>query len=150
MRCGAQIVELIPGRREQEIALVAGGIGGPVQLRAVRPRDAPDIMAGGEAVGAEIAGEAHQVGELHPLVAADAGDRRAPARIFVGEALDHALAEPALIIEHIMGDAQPIGPILLGAAKPVHILTPSVTARGVVNISAVATVDAQVAAGNPA
>ncbi|MDB5396301.1 MAG: dme [Rhodospirillales bacterium] len=50
----------------------------------------------------------------------------------------------------VLGDAQPIGPILLGAAKPVHILTPSVTARGVVNISAVATVDAQVAAGNPA
>ncbi len=50
----------------------------------------------------------------------------------------------------VLGDAQPIGPILLGAAKPVHILTPSVTARGVVNISAVATVDAQVAEGNPA
>jgi malate dehydrogenase (oxaloacetate-decarboxylating)(NADP+) len=49
----------------------------------------------------------------------------------------------------VLGDAQPIGPILLGAAKPVHILTPSVTARGVVNISAVATVDAQVLAGNP-
>ena len=50
----------------------------------------------------------------------------------------------------VLGEAQPIGPILLGAAKPVHILTPSVTARGVVNISAVATVDAQVLAGNPA
>jgi malate dehydrogenase (oxaloacetate-decarboxylating)(NADP+) len=45
----------------------------------------------------------------------------------------------------VLGEAQPIGPILLGAAKPVHILTPSATARGVVNISAVATVDAQVA-----
>ncbi len=47
----------------------------------------------------------------------------------------------------VLGEAQPIGPILLGAAKPVHILTPSATARGVVNISAVATVDAQVAGG---
>ncbi len=47
----------------------------------------------------------------------------------------------------VLGEAQPIGPILLGAAKPVHILTPSATARGVVNISAVATVDAQVAQG---
>ena len=45
----------------------------------------------------------------------------------------------------VVGEAQPIGPILLGAAKPVHILTPSVTVRGVVNMSAVATVDAQVA-----
>ena len=37
----------------------------------------------------------------------------------------------------------PVGPILIGAAKPVHILTPSVTARGIVNISALAVVDAQ-------
>jgi len=49
----------------------------------------------------------------------------------------------------VVGEAQPIGPILLGAAKPVHILTPSVTVRGVVNMSAVATVDAQVAQGQP-
>jgi malate dehydrogenase (oxaloacetate-decarboxylating)(NADP+) len=49
----------------------------------------------------------------------------------------------------VLGEGQPIGPILLGAAKPVHILTPSVTVRGIVNISAVATVDAQVAEGNP-
>jgi malate dehydrogenase (oxaloacetate-decarboxylating)(NADP+) len=37
----------------------------------------------------------------------------------------------------------PVGPMLIGAAKPVHILTPSVTARGIVNISALAVVDAQ-------
>jgi malate dehydrogenase (oxaloacetate-decarboxylating)(NADP+) len=37
----------------------------------------------------------------------------------------------------------PIGPILLGAAAPVHILTQSVTARGLVNMSAVAVVEAQ-------
>jgi len=49
----------------------------------------------------------------------------------------------------VVGEAQPIGPILLGAAKPVHILTPSVTVRGIVNMSAVATVDAQVACGQP-
>jgi malate dehydrogenase (oxaloacetate-decarboxylating)(NADP+) len=49
----------------------------------------------------------------------------------------------------VVGEAQPIGPILLGAAKPVHILTPSVTVRGIVNMSAVATVDAQVAGGQP-
>jgi malate dehydrogenase (oxaloacetate-decarboxylating)(NADP+) len=45
----------------------------------------------------------------------------------------------------VLGEGQPIGPILLGAAMPAHILTPSATARGIVNISAVATVDAQAA-----
>jgi malate dehydrogenase (oxaloacetate-decarboxylating)(NADP+) len=36
-----------------------------------------------------------------------------------------------------------VGPILTGLAKPAHIVTPSVTARGIVNLSALAVVDAQ-------
>ena len=79
-------------------------------------------MAGREAIGAEFARQREQVGELHPLVAADAGDRRPPARIFVGEPLDHPLAEAAFIVEDIMGDAEPVGDgacvadVLAGAA----------------------------------
>jgi malate dehydrogenase (oxaloacetate-decarboxylating)(NADP+) len=45
----------------------------------------------------------------------------------------------------IMADALPVGPILMGAAKPAHVLTPSVTARGIVNMTAVAVVEAQAA-----
>jgi malate dehydrogenase (oxaloacetate-decarboxylating)(NADP+) len=44
----------------------------------------------------------------------------------------------------ILAEGLSIGPILLGAALPAHILTPSVTARGIVNMSALAVVDAQV------
>jgi malate dehydrogenase (oxaloacetate-decarboxylating)(NADP+) len=47
-----------------------------------------------------------------------------------------------------LGDGQPIGPILLGLAAPAHILTPSVTVRGLVNMSAVAVYDAQVSAAS--
>jgi malate dehydrogenase (oxaloacetate-decarboxylating)(NADP+) len=36
-----------------------------------------------------------------------------------------------------------VGPILIGLGKPAHIVTPSVTARGIVNLSAFAAVDAQ-------
>lgn len=43
----------------------------------------------------------------------------------------------------ILADALPVGPILIGAALPAHILTPSVTARGVINMTAVAVVEAQ-------
>ncbi len=43
-----------------------------------------------------------------------------------------------------LGDGQPIGPILLGLKHPAHVLTPSVTVRGLVNMSAVAVYDAQV------
>jgi malate dehydrogenase (oxaloacetate-decarboxylating)(NADP+) len=42
-----------------------------------------------------------------------------------------------------VGDALPVGPILVGVARPAHILTPSVTARGIVNMTAVAVVEAQ-------
>ena len=41
------------------------------------------------------------------------------------------------------GDGVSVGPILLGAALPVHILTPSATVRRLVNITAVSVVDAQ-------
>ncbi len=37
-----------------------------------------------------------------------------------------------------------IGPILLGAARPVHVLTPAATSRGILNMTAVSTVAAQV------
>jgi len=44
-------------------------------------------------------------------------------------------------------DAVPVGPILIGPARPAHILIPSVTARGVLNMTAVAAVEAQERAG---
>jgi malate dehydrogenase (oxaloacetate-decarboxylating)(NADP+) len=39
-------------------------------------------------------------------------------------------------------DGLPVGPLLLGMTKPIHVLTQSVTARGIVNISAVAALQA--------
>lgn len=43
----------------------------------------------------------------------------------------------------VLSGALPVGPILIGPAKPAHILTPSVTARGVLNMTAIAAVEAQ-------
>jgi malate dehydrogenase (oxaloacetate-decarboxylating)(NADP+) len=43
----------------------------------------------------------------------------------------------------VLADAIPVGPILIGPARPAHILTPSVTARGILNMTAVAAVEAQ-------
>jgi malate dehydrogenase (oxaloacetate-decarboxylating)(NADP+) len=40
-------------------------------------------------------------------------------------------------------DGLPIGPMLLGMSKPIHVLTPSVTARAILNLSALAVLDAQ-------
>ena len=46
------------------------------------------------------------------------------------------------LIKTIAGDGITVGPILLGAAKPVHIMTPTATVRRLVNMAALASVDA--------
>ena len=42
----------------------------------------------------------------------------------------------------VAGEGVTVGPILLGAAKPVHILTPTSTVRRIVNMTALTAVDA--------
>ncbi|MBS7803727.1 NADP-dependent malic enzyme [Rhizobiales bacterium TNE-4] len=75
-------------------------------------------------------------------------DRKLPESHFRGEA--NLLIMPNLDAANIayqfikvLADALPVGPILLGTAKPAHVLTTSVTARGVVNMTALAVVEAQ-------
>ncbi|MCR9176630.1 MAG: NADP-dependent malic enzyme [Alphaproteobacteria bacterium] len=42
-----------------------------------------------------------------------------------------------------VGQGLSVGPMLVGTAKPIHILSQSVTTRGIINMSALAVVDAQ-------
>jgi len=49
----------------------------------------------------------------------------------------------------ILGEGLSVGPILLGTAQPVHILTQAVTVRGIVNMTAFAVADAQSRASGP-
>jgi malate dehydrogenase (oxaloacetate-decarboxylating)(NADP+) len=46
------------------------------------------------------------------------------------------------LIKATSGDGITVGPVLLGAAKPVHILTATATVRRLVNLTALAVVDA--------
>ena len=66
------------------------------------------------------------------------------ANLLVMPTLD--AANIAFNMAKVMGDGLSVGPVLLGVARPAHILTPSVTVRGIVNMSALATVDVQVSA----
>jgi len=68
------------------------------------------------------------------------------ANLLVMPTLDAANISFSLLKE--LGDAQKIGPILLGVNKPAHVLDSSATVRGIVNIAAFCVVDAQVE--NPA
>ena len=77
-------------------------------------------------------------------------DRKLPGSPLRGEANliimpGLASANIAFQLVKIFGDALPVGPILLGTAKPAHILPDSVTSRGVVNMTAIAAAEAATA-----
>jgi len=89
-------------------------------------------------------------GEMHGDVALDAAQRRAlmadstlqgDATLLVLPNLDAANIAYNLLKVAAGGNIA-IGPILLGAARPVHILTPSTTIRRIVNMTALAVADA--------
>ena len=62
------------------------------------------------------------------------------ANVLIFPSLD--AGSTALQLTRVIADALPIGPILMGPAKPAHVLTPSVTARGIVNMTAIAAAEA--------
>ncbi|GIK79016.1 MAG: NAD-dependent malic enzyme [Pseudorhodoplanes sp.] len=89
-------------------------------------------------------------GEMHGDAAVSPGERerifpharlRGEANVLIMPNLDAANISYQMI--KVLADALPVGPILIGAARPAHILTPSATARGVINLTAVAVVEAQ-------
>ena len=98
-------------------------------------KETPDLIVDGEIHGDSALSEAIRK-RLYPNTRFD-GDAKLP----IMPTLD--AANITYNIVKTVSGATSIGPILLGVAKPVQILTPSVTSRGVVNISALAVMDAQ-------
>jgi malate dehydrogenase (oxaloacetate-decarboxylating)(NADP+) len=64
-----------------------------------------------------------------------------PANLLIMPGLD--AASIAFNLLKAAADGLPVGPLLLGMSKPIHIVVASVTARGIVNVSAVAALEAQ-------
>ncbi|MCL1635728.1 NADP-dependent malic enzyme [Luteimonas sp. SX5] len=64
------------------------------------------------------------------------------ANLFVLPNLDAANITYNMV--RVMTDGVAIGPILMGVSKPAHILTPASTARRIVNMTAIAAVEAQI------
>jgi len=64
------------------------------------------------------------------------------ANVFVLPDLD--AANIAYNLVRVMTDGVAIGPILMGLDQPAHILTPSSTPRRVVNMTAIAAMEAQI------
>jgi malate dehydrogenase (oxaloacetate-decarboxylating)(NADP+) len=92
----------------------------------------------------EVEGEMHADAALNESIRENIfpnSKLKGTANLLVMPTLD--AANIAFNLVKALGEGLSVGPILLGTAAPAHILTPSVTARGIVNMSAVAVVDAQ-------
>ena len=79
--------------------------------------------------------------EAHPLAPQPDCRLKGEANLLIMPNVDAANIAFNLLKE-TNGDGITVGPILLGAAKPVHILTSTATVRRLVNMTALAVVDA--------
>lgn len=97
----------------------------------------------------EVDGEMHADSALNELIRSKIfpdAKLKGMANLLIMPNLD--AANIAFNMVKVLADGQPIGPLLLGPRKPIHILTPSVTTRGIFNMTALAVLDAQVT-GSP-
>ena len=106
-------------------------------LRLLRAH-APDLEVEGE-MQADLAFDEEARMKLFP-----GSNLKGPANLLIMPTLD--AANIALNLFRGVGDGLSVGPILVGAARPAHILTPTARVRGIVNMSALAVVEAQAAA----
>ena len=95
--------------RKQEIGLVTCGIGRRMKFRPQVTGFTLNIMPGCHAVGVKILCRCQKVLELHPLVAADTGNRCRARQITVGEFVDHRITKDILVIQNVMGKAHVFG-----------------------------------------
>ena len=131
------------GLRPKAALLSHSNFGSSNQPSAVKMREALALLR-------ERAPWLEVDGEMHGDTALDADYRRVlmPDSTLSGEA--NLLVLPNIdaanisynLLKTAAGGGIAIGPVLLGAAKPVHILTPSATVRRIVNMTALTVADA--------
>ena len=103
-------------------------------LAMLRER-APDLEVDGEMHG-DTALDAHTLREMMPN-----SPLKGDANLLVMPNIESANIAYNLL-KVAAGNGVAIGPILLGCARPVHVLTPSATVRRIVNMTALVVVDA--------
>jgi malate dehydrogenase (oxaloacetate-decarboxylating)(NADP+) len=104
------------------------------EAASILRRLAPDLVADGEMHGDSALSDILRA-RVYPN-----STLKGEANLLVFPNLD--AANITLTTVKIMLDALHVGPIMLGTAMPAHILTPSVTSRGVVNMTAIAVTEA--------
>jgi malate dehydrogenase (oxaloacetate-decarboxylating)(NADP+) len=134
---------------EPKIALLSHSNFGSFDTESARKMRRATQILNAQHPDLEVDGEMHGDAALSAVLR----DRVLPHARLKGEAnvlimpnLDAANIAYQMI--KILADGLPVGPILIGGARPAHVLSPTVTARGIVNMTAVAAAEAQ-AAGKP-
>ena len=129
---------------EPKLALLShSNFGTSNQPTAVKMRRALELVLR-RAPDLEVEGEMHgdaALAEDIRLKVFPSTRLRGQANLLIMPTLDAANIAFNLL-KTAAGDGVTIGPILLGAARAVHILTPSATVRRIVNMTALAVVDA--------
>ena len=111
---------------------------------AVKMRDALSLIRR-QAPDLEIEGEMHGDAALSESVRSAVfpnAQLKGDANLLIMPTLDAANIAFNLL-KTVAGGGITIGPILLGSAMPVHIVTPTATVRRIINMTALAVVDAQ-------
>jgi malate dehydrogenase (oxaloacetate-decarboxylating)(NADP+) len=136
------------GVRAKVALLSASNFGSLSTPAAVKMRRAFELIAQ-RAPELEIEGEMHGDAALSEEIRLRVFPNtrmRGEANLLVMPSLDAANISFNLL-KTAAGGGVTIGPILLGAARPVHILTPSATVRRIVNMTALAVADANAPRG---
>jgi malate dehydrogenase (oxaloacetate-decarboxylating)(NADP+) len=127
---------------EPKVAFVShSNFGSADTPSSVKMRQALALLKGW-AHDLEAEGEMHADAALSPFIREEIFPNsrlKGAANLLVMPSLD--AANIAFNLLKAVSNGVAVSPILLGAAKPVHIVTPSVTVRGLLNISALAVVD---------
>jgi malate dehydrogenase (oxaloacetate-decarboxylating)(NADP+) len=129
---------------EPKIALLSHSDFGSFDTPSARKMRAATALLAAQHPELEIDGEMHGDTALDPALRERVfpyARLKGRANVLIMPTLDAANITYQLI--KAIADALPVGPILIGSAKPAHILSQSVTARGIVNMTAVAVVEAQ-------
>jgi malate dehydrogenase (oxaloacetate-decarboxylating)(NADP+) len=134
---------------EPKVALLShSNFGSSCVPSATKVRDALELLRR-EAPALEVEGEMHADAaiseEIRHRVFPNSRLKGA-ANLLVMPNLDAANITANLLTA--LGDGLAIGPMLLGGSQPAHIVTPSTTVRGLVNMTAIAVYDAQLHAAS--
>jgi malate dehydrogenase (oxaloacetate-decarboxylating)(NADP+) len=136
--------ELLRFGVQPRVALLSHSLFGSSESPSAKKMAAAVKLLHDRAPSLEVDGEMHGDAALDPEIRHTVFPRSkltGAANLLICPSLDSA--NIAFNLLKTAADGLHVGPMLLGTALPAHVLTPSVTARGITNMTALAVVEAQ-------